>query len=283
MSGVRPSSPRSTGRRGLIALRHALKRILYSNLPAEWQEAIDQRYYSLLLRLGRIDLSGEAELELLHHLVRSGDTVLDIGANLGVYTLRLSELVGPTGQVHSFEPVPRTFRLLDHNVKAHAPYPNVRIHQAAVSDRSGPAILHLPVEGTLEDYYYASLAKDPGTAARAIPVETVALDGWLTLEIGNVAFLKIDTEGAELEVLRGAARILREFGPIIQCETGAWIRRFGHAPADVFDHLRALGYDAFAYREGRLSEIAGPEASPRANYLFLRSDSAGRLAPSLFV
>lgn len=255
---------------------------MYSNLPAEWQEAIDQRYYSLLLRLGRIDLSGEAEIELLHHLVRSGDTVLDIGANLGVYTLRLSELVGPTGQVHSFEPVPRTFRLLDHNIRRSASYHNVRLYQAAVSDTTGRAVIHVPLEGTLENYYYAGLAQDPAVPTRAIPVETVALDGWLNPEIGNVAFMKIDTEGAELHVLRGSDLLLREFRPSIQCETGAWIRRFGHEPSEVFDHLRSLGYGAFAYREGRLSGIAGPDVALRANYLFLQRDTAARLDLSLF-
>lgn len=267
--------------RAVAALRHALKQSAYAILPETWQEAVDRRYYHFLLRHGLSDLSGEAEFELLPDLVVDGDTAFDIGANFGVYTLRLSALVGPSGQVHCFEPVPRTFRLLSHNVRRLAPYPNVRLHQAAISDVRGRTVLHVPLERGIASYYYASLAKDPSAPTRAIWVETMPLDEWVGQDVGRVTFLKIDTEGAELHVLHGAARLLQEFRPIIQCEVAEWIRRFDQRPGDVFEYLRPLGYQAFLYRGGRLQRVAGSDGEGRRNYLFLPPAVPERLRASV--
>lgn len=244
------------------------------------QEAIDRRFYHV--RLARGDLSREPEFALLPDLVREGETAFDVGANLGGYTIRLSELVGPAGQVHAFEPVPRTFRLLQYNVARLAPYPNVRAHCAAVSDCGGRATLHIPLEGKLENFYTASLAAPRRGSARAISVELVSLDDWYESSFGKVTFVKIDTEGAEWQILRGAERLLREFRPSVLCEIGSGTERFGHRGDELIALMQDLGYVPFRYDGQRLREARAVEASDVSpNSLFCHPTYLARLAARL--
>jgi FkbM family methyltransferase len=244
-----------------VALRHTLKRIVYSVLPDGVQEAIDRRFYYQRFRRG--DLSNEDEFELLSSLVRPGDTVLDIGANLGGYAVRLSALVGEQGLVHCFEPVPRTCRLLRFNIARLAPHRNVIIHEAAVSDAAGRATLHLPMEGQLANYYTPSLRRRPG--ARPIEVRTVALDDLFRNAPSRIAFMKIDAEGAEALVLRGALEIMRLHRPAVLCEVA------GSNEGAVSTLMGSLNYTAFRYRMGQLSITHVPDGLGLPNYIFLPS------------
>ena len=79
-------------------------------LPEPLLQSIKARHYARMLRSFTIDQ--EPDLKLVQHLVKPGDTVLDVGANFGVYTRVLSQLVGPAGRVISVEPVPQTFSIL---------------------------------------------------------------------------------------------------------------------------------------------------------------------------
>lgn len=247
--------------------RHALKRAVYALLPEAWQEAVDRAFYER--RLARGYLSNEWEFGLLSRFVKPGDTAVDVGANLGGYTVRLSELVGAQGVVHAFEPIPRTFRLLKHNVERLGTSRNVVLHQAAASDVSGRAEIHLPLEGKLPNYYTASLEGRGMGPVRVVSVRTTTLDNALA-ECPRVAFLKVDAEGAEWHVLQGARALLRQSHPVILCEIGGGILRFGRRPEEVFDLLAEFGYQAYQLIEERLSPVSGPERrGGNSNYVFL--------------
>lgn len=259
-----------------VKVRHRIKRAVFGLLPQAWQEAIDRRYY--YLRLARGALSSEAELSLLPLLVREGETVVDVGANLGGYAIALSKLVGRSGTVHCLEPVPRTFRLLEYNVRRLAPYSNVRLHELAASDRIGAADIHLPLEGELENFYTASLLPGSEQPHRAVRIDTTTLDALLGDEV--VSLLKIDTEGAEWNVLRGSERVLALSRPAIVCEVATGISRFGHEADDVFELLRPFGYLAFRFVAGTLVEVTEPDERRMPNYVFLGSERLLSLALS---
>src|SRR5438477_13063030 len=109
-----------------------------------------------------------AERELLRKILFQGAVVVDVGANIGIYSRFLSRCVGPTGLVHSFEPSPDNFRRL---CAATRDLSNVRLTQAAVGERSGECKLYLSDKLNVEHRAY----KDDGEFRHAVPTEMVAL------------------------------------------------------------------------------------------------------------
>ena len=85
-------------------------------LPNSWQHELRRRHFQRQIRLGRFH-TDEKEYALLDTLLGEGDWALDIGANVGHYTMRMAELVGPSGRVIALEPVPDTFSLLAANTR----------------------------------------------------------------------------------------------------------------------------------------------------------------------
>lgn len=156
------------------------------------------------------------ETLLVQRLVSPGDTVVDVGANIGYYTLQFARLVGEAGHVYAFEPDPRNFALLEENVWQNG-YRNVTLVRAAVAAEPGRVQLHLNAENRGDHRIYPSA---PGRAA--IDVEAVALDDYFSDHKGHFHLVKIDVQGAETGVFLGmrkmvaeqrVARVLSEFWP----------------------------------------------------------------------
>lgn len=145
--------------------------------------------------------------------VSPGMVALDIGAHSGFYTLMLSKLVGPTGKVIAFEPLPANFRILEENVALNE-ITNVQLQQRAVGEHSGEGNLEVPDPG---DSLVAGpmIAEDP---CGSMKVPTVSLDNFLFERKLRVDFIKMDVEGAEGDILRGARRILETFHPRMMVE-----------------------------------------------------------------
>lgn len=185
-----------------------------AEMPADWQVAVRRRLYAGQIRKGTFKTT-EPEYERLAEWVKEGDWVLDIGANIGHYTKRLSELAGPTGRVLAFEPVATTFHLLSANAR-HFAHANVSLFQAAVSDRTAVQGMTIPsFETGLKNYYEAELTED---GAGDVSVMTLSIDA-LGLP-DRVALAKIDAEGHEEAVLEGMKRLVAEQKPILIVETG---------------------------------------------------------------
>ena len=128
-------------------------------------------------------------------------TIFDVGAHHGETVLSLRRRA-PHAQIHAFEPFPESFSRLRSAVGA---LPNVSCWQTAVADRSGEALLHL--QGT--DYEFSLIPSKGGNSAQVIPVPVTTLDQFAAQHgISQVDLLKTDTEGADLDVLRGAANLL---------------------------------------------------------------------------
>jgi FkbM family methyltransferase len=173
-----------------------------------WLDATD-------LAIGRPILEGRYELNELEFAARTvgpGDLVIDAGAHAGAYALRLARLVGPTGQVIAVEPHPEHARCLRRSVAANDLAQHVRIVDAAAGARRGTAWLRQPPEGSSSAHAFLTDAEPPGDARR---VNVMALDD---LGLDRVSFIKIDVEGAESLVLRGAERTLRSSRPVLLVE-----------------------------------------------------------------
>jgi len=198
-------------------------------------------------------ISGAYESEhirMFSRLVRQGDRVVDVGAHEGYITLWLSGLVGSKGQVLAVEPNPENLRLLRMNV-AHNRVENVQIAAHAASDQNGYLPFHWnPGEGAwggLDSFSYATQRK-----STLIPVDT--LNAIVRSHIaGAVSLLKIDTEGHELQVLRGAAKILAEDKPHLCFEVNLTFWAHLRESVDaLLDYVRGYGYTLFVLRRGHL-------------------------------
>jgi len=163
-------------------------------------------------------LNGTYEPEqtrLAVELVRPGATVFDVGAHIGYYTLLFSRLVGPEGRVVAFEPSPRNLPVLRWHVARNG-CANVQVEAVAVSDETGAA------------RFAAGTGSGTGRLAESgtVEVRTIRLDDYVDAGGPMPDVLKIDVEGAELAVLRGAVGVLRDARPAILLSThGADVHR----------------------------------------------------------
>lgn len=159
--------------------------------------------------------ASEPEEATIKPLILPRHTVLDIGANFGVFTKLFSRLVGPDGRVIAFEPVPQTFRTLTAGVRKYR-LRNVQAVNKAVSDHLGTAMMEVPsYKGNKGDNLYESHIVNAPDSNDAFTVETITVD---SLELPSVNFMKIDVEGHELEVLHGSVGTLQRCRPTLMVE-----------------------------------------------------------------
>jgi FkbM family methyltransferase len=142
----------------------------------------------------------KAETSVFHKFIRRGMTVLDLGANIGYFTLIAAKLVGPEGKVFAFEPEPANFSLLQRNVNING-YENVTLVQKAVSDKNGVEELYLCSDSW--GHSLCSFKRDEDL----ISVPVTSLDQFFSDDIA-IDFIKMDIEGAEGKAVQGMERIL---------------------------------------------------------------------------
>jgi FkbM family methyltransferase len=146
--------------------------------------------------------------------IRPGDVACDIGANLGYYSILMSELVGPAGKVHCFEPNPAICNLLRGTVGVNGFGGRSTVHQVALSSaEKGEVAFYVPRNEPKNAMIVQPGFQHPG--GETISVPTARFD---SLPFDKLDFLKIDVEGAELEVLRGLQQLKQRFEPKIVCE-----------------------------------------------------------------
>ena len=184
--------------------------------------------------------SGDLTAALADHFAGDGTTVVDIGASWGLFSYHLAGLVGVTGTVFSYEPHPMNKPVLEKLVKAR---PNVRFRPVALSDLAGTADLQVPVFGSRHVTAQSSLAHgfdgQRGVRVEKVTVPTVRLDDD---EAGGrrVDLVKIDVEGHEMSVLRGASVTLRKYLPPMLIEIEQ--RHLDCPIKDVFTEIADIGY-----------------------------------------
>lgn len=185
------------------------------------------------------------EIEFVRSVLKAGDTAIDAGGHIGFFTMQMAAMVGPTGAVYSFEPYGPNADLLERSIDENRFEDRVTVQRAAVGATTGTATLTFPTE-TLNSggAYLLRAGTSPLTGNQKADVPIVALDD-VTLQ-GRVRLIKMDVEGAEPQVIRGAARLLAEHRPTILSELHpTQLHRASGVTADQFlDQMRAVGYRA---------------------------------------
>ncbi len=187
-----------------------------------------------------------AEIRFLLDTLRRGDTAIDVGAHKGAYTWWMARAVGRAGRVFAFEPQPELAQRLRRQLTGPR-WAHVSTEAAAVSERAGELDLYVPDAAPSPG---ASLeAARSADARRTHRVRVVTLDEHIPAGL-RVGLIKVDVEGHELSVFRGAQRLLTTSRPALLFECEARHHR-GDAIESVFAHLRGLGYVGSFFWRGR--------------------------------
>lgn len=220
----------------------------------------------------------EDEIKFLRRLLQPGQKVIDIGANYGVYTLSMARTVGPSGAVWAFEPASSTMALLVEGVASNG-FSQVVLEGSALSSSSGSAQLSLSDQSEMN-----ALIRTDESAARSETVPLVTLDdcmqkyGWR-----DIAFMKIDAEGEEANILKGGRRFFAELSPLIQYE----VKAGNDMHLELITAFEDLGYDSYRLVPGLNLLIPFDTASVPDGYLLnlfcCKYDRADRLAEDGFL
>lgn len=191
-----------------------------------------------------------AETDLIRSHLSEGSVFVDIGANIGWFTLQAARWVGDFGSVFSFEPRPSTFEHLTKSIKING-LENIKVFNMGLSDEVGSATLMAP-EGH----------SSPGSSylgnGKGIPVSLSTLDILLP-QIDRLDVIKMDVEGWEPNVIKGAMRTIQKFHPIILSEISPWMlrERSGVSDRDYISLIKSLGYDCQNIKNGELIDSCG--------------------------
>ena len=187
----------------------------------------------------------QGERKFVENFLRPGMVVLDVGAHHGIYTLLASKKVGPKGLVFSFEPSPRELRRLKLNLIINC-CRNVRVEPSAVGSTKGTADLFVCSDQNTGLNSLRPPAIQEQTRKITVPMTT--LDDYISQHGIDIDLLKIDVEGGELEVLKGAARTLHSKPPhAIMCEVqDVRTRPWGYRADEICDLLEANDYQLYS-------------------------------------
>lgn len=177
--------------------------------------------------------------DLFRQVVRPNMNVIDIGANIGYYTLLAAKLVGNKGRIFAFEPEPANYALLVKNIKINE-FKNITALQKAVSNKTGKVKFFLDKA----EPGAHSLYKVRESAAESIEVDCISLDDFFKDNEGSVDFIKIDVEGAEVTVLLGMTKLI-ERNKNLKILTEFWppgLIGSGFSPREYWDKLVEAGF-----------------------------------------
>ena len=228
-----------------------------------WTPTLYRSLYSLYKALSDRD-----ERTILRRLIKPGMTVLDVGANIGVYTEFLAKLVGPSGRVVAFEPEQQNMERLRVATQA---YKQVEVVHAAVSDVSGSVKLYIADDLNVDHRTYA-----PGEERPCVEVRAVTIDHFVTAQ-DRVDVIKMDIQGAELAAVRGARRVLSSRpAPVLIFEYWPYgLCSAGHNPDDLIAELESAGYELSTVGNAPFPSATTPDADDYVN-IVARQKSNGR-------
>ena len=250
-----------TGERG-DPLTHRLGRIVTRVLlaPALRDRLLARSLYARLYLLGK-RLAERRERRFFRRQVTSGMVVFDVGANAGFYTTLFSDLVGPAGRVHAFEPDPLSFEILRRRTTRRA---NVAVNEAAVGDRTGGITLYCNRSNRADNRVHPSLGAE---TADAVDVPLTTLDDYCEgAGIDHIDAVKMDIQGDEVAALRGFRRTLARMRPRwLSIEfSPAHLRAAGSGTEDFWAILDGLGFEPWGLDDrGQAFPIDDPAAFSR--------------------
>jgi FkbM family methyltransferase len=218
------------------------------------------------------------ETKLVSSLLRAGDVFVDVGANVGYFTLVASEAVGSSGKVFAFEPEPGNFSLLRKNVQVNK-CANVHCEQKAVTSANQPVELYLSSFNYGDHRIFPSRDDQDynrGQQRQRTQVDGVTLDSYFPAET-RVDFIKMDVQGAEYFALQGMKRVLRD-NPNLVLMIEFWphgLREAGVEPSLLLDELDRMGLLLHRIDGGKLlphrkDDILPTPGDEAVNFVFSR-------------
>jgi len=213
------------------------------------------------------DMYEKDDSEMLFKLVKDGDTIFDIGANIGWYSNHLSKKL-PNAKIYSFEPIPETFLQLKQNTELNDSK-NILLNNIALSNKIEKLV-----------FYYSPTVTGASSLVNItenenmnrLECDTTTLDHYFFKnKLNKIDFIKCDVEGAELFVFEGGETIINKYKPIIFTEMlRKWASKFGYHPNDIILFLSGMGYECFFAVEGKLKFIAEiTDDTNETNFFFL--------------
>lgn len=187
------------------------------------------------------------ETEVFAKNLKKDMTVLDLGANIGFYSLLARSVVGPGGNVYSFEPFPENISLLRQSIHENK-FENMTLIEAAVSDKSGESFLYLSPDACSEhsmldlDFDY-----NKNQSQKKLKIQALNIDDYFVSFDDKIDFIKMDIEGSEFRALDGMKKTLEQ-NQQISIMTEFWpngFRKDGKAPQDFLKRLVDLGFELF--------------------------------------
>lgn len=201
----------------------------------------------------------KSELAFVRQCLHVGDSVLDIGANIGFFAMYMASFVGAEGHVQAYEPIAANAELLERSIRENRFDGRITLRRAAAGAAPGEIRLaYLPLEAGSHNSGGAYLLEADRTAPHHHETVSVPM---LRLDDEDlrrpVRFIKIDVEGAELLVFRGARELLAADRPIILSEIHPLqlTRVSGCRPADLIEEMRALGYECALLESGKPGKL----------------------------
>ncbi|HEY4127212.1 MAG TPA: FkbM family methyltransferase [Gammaproteobacteria bacterium] len=189
------------------------------------------------------------ETKLLDEQLQEGDVVLDIGANIGYYTLLAARKVGAKGRVYAFEPDPMNFSLLKQNIELNG-YTNVELVNKAVGETSADLKLYLSDVNTGDHRTYESEG-----SRRAITIPCTSIDDYFRGSVCKITFIKMDIQGFECRAMRGMRETLGNC-TAVKLTTEFWpygLVRAGDSPEELIGLLEQNGFKLYDIDEATRS------------------------------
>ena len=226
---------------------------------------LQEAYESGFMFLGTMN---PYETHAIKQILKRGDVFIDVGAYVdGWHSLIAAKIVGPSGHVYAFEPFPAFYKKLVRNMKLNR-LSNVTAEKYAISDKKGS-------KDFFEDGLKSSFFTDSSPEkARKIDVPTISLGEYISLKkLKNVKLVKIDVEGAEMNVLRGMDTLLsRKDSPDLMLECiDQFLKRAGESRTKLLSYLSKHGYYAFTFTAGGLTRYSKNSTQETFNLYFSKS------------
>lgn len=213
------------------------------------------------------------ERDFLNAFLRPGDVFVDVGANIGLFTLIAAHCVGHEGHVYAFEPCSETHRRLVENVRLNQ-FSNVSTYQLALSNRSEQLDMTISRDGF--DAWNSLAQPTAGESFAAEKVQCTTWDNFAQANdlVGRVTMIKIDVEGWEKHVLKGGEKALsRTDAPVLQVEfTEQAALSAGSSCKELYHLLEELGYQMFVYNAESRALVPDPvrESYPYLNLIAVK-------------
>jgi FkbM family methyltransferase len=250
----------------------AIKNILFKITPDRILFLIKKWHY--LRKLKKMPEEDEEDLVMIKNLIHEGDHVLDIGANIGVYTKFLSIHTGTSGKVYSFEPVPETYSFLKNNINK-LNLDNVMALNTAVSDYSGKVTMEVPkYDKAGDNYYEAKIVTDTKKGLKSYEVDCSTLDQLSEKYNFQPSFIKCDVEGFEWNVFKCSENLLKRACPVLLIEINQDLNTPDNRTKELIEFLKRNEYRIFINQDNKLKAWTGEK---KLNYYFLMQKHVNEL------